>query len=227
MPGGSLAELVAQFGAPAPPADAAGYRPARGGERGAAAGEGGLDRLVARRLAHDVLSGLSYLHAQRVVHRDVKGENVLVDADGVAKLADFGASKRLALGGTLDQSHLTLKGTPYFMAPEQMAQSHETKHGRKADVWAVGGVVLLMATGEPPWKGLRAFGNPFALFMHVLSHETLTPPLDGYAQLERDRPLRELVERAFTRDPEARPSAAELLRDPAIANARAAAPPRS
>jgi hypothetical protein len=71
--------------------------------------------------------------------------------------------------------------------------------------------------GEPPWRPL-AIANPFALFMHVLSHAALTPPLDAHAALARDRDpaLRALVERAFTRDSAARPTAAELLADPAL-----------
>lgn len=75
---------------------------------------------------------------QHVVHRDIKGENILVTEDGQAKLADFGASKRLGPEGTLCVSHHSLKGTPYFMAPEQMLQENV---GRKVDIWALVSVV--------------------------------------------------------------------------------------
>ena len=99
------------------------------------------------------------LHEHRVVHRDIKGENVLIDTSGIAKLADFGASKQMD-GGTIDETHHSLKGTPYYMAPEQMEQ---TNSGRKVDVWSMGGVALLMAKGDPPWKVL-SMNSPFALF---------------------------------------------------------------
>ncbi|KAH8075943.1 MAP kinase kinase kinase [Aureococcus anophagefferens] len=81
-----------------------------------------LDDDVNRRYLEHCLRGLVYLHEHRVVHRDVKGENVLISDTGVAKLADMGASKRIHAEGTLLDTESSLKGTPYFMAPEQMRQ---------------------------------------------------------------------------------------------------------
>ncbi|EGB06773.1 hypothetical protein AURANDRAFT_12262, partial [Aureococcus anophagefferens] len=123
VPGGSLSAVVRTFG-------------------------GRLDDDVNRRYLEHCLRGLVYLHEHRVVHRDVKGENVLISDTGVAKLADMGASKRIHAEGTLLDTESSLKGTPYFMAPEQMRQK---RVGRRADVWAMGGLALLMATGDPPW----------------------------------------------------------------------------
>ena len=82
-----------------------------------------------------MLNGLIYLHSKGIIHRDIKPANVLVDERGTVKLADFGASKQIkggAGGATMELENQTLKGTPYFMAPEVMCQSG---HGRKADVW--------------------------------------------------------------------------------------------
>ena len=94
-----------------------------------------------------LLRGLHYLHSHRIVHRDIKGGNILVDNNGVCKLADFGASKRLdLLKNTAEQS---LKGTPYWMAPEVIRQAG---YGRQADIWSVGCTVIEMATGRPPWS---------------------------------------------------------------------------
>ena len=59
---------------------------------------------------------------------------------------------------------LTMRGTPYFMAPEVLQQD---KFGRRSDVWSIGGVVLQMATTHPPWKPLN-FRTPMALFYHVV-----------------------------------------------------------
>ena len=123
MAGGSLSAVLDQFGGQFEPP------------------------LIRRYLVH-LLAGLEYLHSQGIVHRDIKGENILVSEDGTAKLADFGASKRLGPDGTVCETHHSLKGTPYFMAPEQMLQENV---GRKSDMWALGGVALLMATGQPPW----------------------------------------------------------------------------
>ena len=96
-----------------------------------------------------ILTGLEYLHANRIIHRDIKGANILVDADGIVKLADFGASKQLqnVMGASVQQQ--SLKGTPYWMAPEVIKQ---TGHGRQADIWSVGCTMIEMLTGKPPWS---------------------------------------------------------------------------
>ena len=80
----------------------------------------------------------------------------LLTSPGAVPAADFGASKRLGPDGTVCESHHSLKGTPYFMAPEQMLQENV---GRKSDIWALGGVALLMATGDPPWAAC-SLANP-------------------------------------------------------------------
>ena len=87
VPGGSLSAVVRTFG-------------------------GRLDDDVNRRYLEHCLRGLVYLHEHRVVHRDVKGENVLISDTGVAKLADMGASKRIHAEGTLLDTESSLKGTP-------------------------------------------------------------------------------------------------------------------
>ncbi|KAH8060585.1 MAP kinase kinase kinase [Aureococcus anophagefferens] len=135
------------------------------------------DEPVVRRYTIHMLRGLEYLHAANIIHRDIKCGNVLVDEGGVAKLADFGASHRLGADGTLTADmKLTMRGTPYFMAPEVLQQD---KFGRRSDVWSVGGVILQMATTHPPWKVMN-FKTPMALFYHVAS-TTDPPPIDTYA----------------------------------------------
>lgn len=119
VPGGSLANLLTHYGA--------------------------FAESVIRQYTTHILEGLIYLHANHIIHRDIKCGNVLVDEDGVAKLADFGASHRLGKDGTLtaDMKLTTMRGTPYFIAPEVLLQD---KFGRRSDVWSTGGVVLQMAT---------------------------------------------------------------------------------
>ena len=107
---------------------------------------------VARQYTHQILLGLEYLHSKNIIHRDIKPANVLVDEHGVVKLADFGASKQMKGSVTNELENQTLKGTPYFMAPEVLTQSG---HGRRADIWSVGATALQMVTGTPPWKSLR------------------------------------------------------------------------
>ncbi|CAI5477445.1 unnamed protein product [Closterium sp. Yama58-4] len=94
------------------------------------------------------MTGLSYLHYNHIMHRDIKGANILVDNRGCIKLADFGASRKLADLATMS-GHKSMKGTPYWMAPEVIKQ---TGHGRPADIWSVACTVIEMATGKPPWS---------------------------------------------------------------------------
>lgn len=107
-----------------------------------------------------VLCGLQYLHEQGVIHRDIKGANILSTKDGVIKLADFGVATK----GADD----TVIGTPYWMAPEIIElQGASTK----SDIWSVGCTVIELLTGKPPYFDLAQMT---ALFRIVQDE---TPPL--------------------------------------------------
>ena len=124
-----------------------------------------------RKYVAQLLVGLKYLHEQRVIHRDIKAANILVDDRGTIKLADFGSSKRLDSMGMINNGNLSLRGTPYFMAPEVFLQ---IGHGQKADIWSVGCTILQMVTGQPPWKNLR-LGTPAALMFHIANAQSPPP----------------------------------------------------
>ena len=142
---------------------------------------GHLNETIVRIYTKQILTGLAFLHAHGVVHRDVKGANILVDRSGEAKLADFGASRYLGKqGDPAAQGAQSLRGTPAFMlsrisqeplflslnfyyrapllqAPEVIRQ---LGYGRKSDVWSVGCTVIEMITGKPPWS---QHDNPISL----------------------------------------------------------------
>jgi len=90
------------------------------------------------------LEGLAYLHAQGRIHRDIKGGNILSDADGCCKLADFGVSGDVS--AAVGKSR-TVVGTPHWMAPEVLLQED---YNEKADVWSLGITAFELVLGEPP-----------------------------------------------------------------------------
>jgi serine/threonine protein kinase len=163
------------------------------------------------------LIGLSYLHDNDIMHRDIKGSNILVNDEGIVKLADFGASKKLKNLAANMMMSLTVRGTPYFMAPEVF----EEKYSAKADIWGVGCVAFQMVTATPPWKE-SGFTNPISLFNHIKKHKG-TPPMehpqkDSFSKRQKLlwAMLKAFVSSCFEQDPSERPSARELLDDPFV-----------
>lgn len=147
-----------------------------------------------------ILSGLLYLHQKGVIHRDIKGENILVDVDGISKLADFGSSKSLVSSN--HSSVGTLVGSPFWMAPEVIRNE---AYGIKADIWSVGCTVVEMLNGgEPPWKS--QFDNAYSAMFYVGSTNDIPVIPEDTSEL-----CRVFLYRCFERDPSKRASAEELL----------------
>ena len=165
---------------------------------------------VIRSYISQTLQGLAYLHDNHIIHRDIKGSNLLVNDEGCVKLADFGASRKIKGKQHELDSSLTMRGTPYFMAPEVF----EERYGSKADIWSIGCVIVQMYTGSPPFKNM-GFSNIITLYKHIRQLES--PPSlsrkQGYGQ---DCPtawkeaLGRVVDACFCLEPEKRPSASEL-----------------
>ena len=92
------------------------------------------------------LKGLHHLHSFNIVHRDIKGANILVTKLGECKLADFGSCSE----ALREDNKMTMIGTPYWMAPELISQ---TGGGCASDIWSLGCTILELFTGQPPyWK---------------------------------------------------------------------------
>src|SRR5688572_964829 len=124
--------------------------------------EGELPIAEVLRLLRDVASALAYAHAQGVIHRDIKPDNVLLSV-GSAIVADFGVAKALSESVTdSEQSHMTslgiALGTPAYMAPEQASADPAMDH--RVDIYAFGAMAYEMLTGKPPFTGR----SPQALF---------------------------------------------------------------
>ncbi|MFD9003221.1 bifunctional serine/threonine-protein kinase/ABC transporter substrate-binding protein [Streptomyces sp. NPDC059582] len=152
------------------------------------------DRAV-RVLGKVLARALTAVHEAGLVHRDVKPGNVLLALDG-PRLIDFGIARPTAADETELTSQDMVVGTPGYLAPEQ-ARARQV--GAASDVFSLGCVLAYAATGRPPF----GTGAPDALLYRTV-HDT--PVLDGVADAE----LRALLERCLAKDPEQRPSAAEV-----------------
>ncbi|KAG0583810.1 hypothetical protein M758_3G164500 [Ceratodon purpureus] len=105
-----------------------------------------------RSYTKQILSGLKYLHDRKIIHRDIKCANILVDASGVVKLADFGMAKQTDKLGLLK----SFMGSAHWMAPEVV--NPKRSYNLMADIWSLGCTVLEMAIGKPPFGELEAHG---------------------------------------------------------------------
>ncbi|XP_071254295.1 mitogen-activated protein kinase kinase kinase kinase 4-like isoform X3 [Salvelinus alpinus] len=100
-------------------------------------------------ICREVLRGLSHLHSHHVIHRDIKGQNVLLTENAEVKLVDFGVSAQL--DRTIGKRN-TFIGTPYWMAPEVIAcdENPDSTYDYRSDLWSLGITALEMAEGAPP-----------------------------------------------------------------------------
>ena len=172
-----------------------------------------------------ILQGLSYLHMQGVVHRDIKGANILTTKEGTVKLADFGVAMRMPVGmmpsqglaaagagsgskargtggggagnvGGLDKDDVV--GSPYWMAPEVIEMSPATP---AADIWSVGATILELLTAAPPYFNLA----PMVALFHIVQ--------DACPPLPKDLPpaLDDFLRQCFRKDANTRMTAKQLL----------------
>ncbi|XP_024976121.1 mitogen-activated protein kinase kinase kinase 1-like [Cynara cardunculus var. scolymus] len=147
-----------------------------------------------------ILHGLKYLHDQSVVHRDVKCANILVDANGSVKLADFGLAKAAKLNDVK-----SCKGTAFWMAPE-VVNNKNNGYGLAADIWSLGCTVLEMLTRQIPYSPLECMPALFRI------GRGLPPPIPN----SLSREARDFISQCLHVNPRDRPTATQLLDHPFV-----------
>ena len=155
-----------------------------------------------------VLRALAFLHANGVIHRDIKSDSILLSSDGKVKLTDFGFVAQVTPDLLKRKS---LVGTPYWMAPEVISR---LPYGTEVDIWSLGIMVIEMIDGEPPY-----FDQPPLQAMRYIRD---MPPPRFKDNMHRVSPrLQGFLDRMLVRDPTLRATAAELLEHPFIRQATA------
>ncbi|CAD8209200.1 unnamed protein product [Paramecium octaurelia] len=148
-----------------------------------------------------VLKGLEYLHQQGIVHRDIKGANILTTKDGTVKLADFGVATTLSEDTTQSNN---IVGTPYWMAPEVIEMSGHLS--TSCDIWSLGCTVIELLTGNPPYFDRLQYAAMFQIVQRDC------PPLPEGISNE----CRDFLIQCFQKDPTLRDDATTMLKHPWI-----------
>ncbi|OZJ03800.1 hypothetical protein BZG36_03025 [Bifiguratus adelaidae] len=185
VPGGSVAGLLASYGA--------------------------FPETLVRVFVRQILRGLSYLHNRDIIHRDIKGANILVDNKGGVKISDFGISKKveddvMALSN-VGAHRPSLAGSVFWMAPEVVKQ---TQYSQKADIWSLGCLVIEMITGDHPFP---EYSQMQAMFK-IGSYASPTIPDDLSDECV------DFLKKAFEINHVDRPSADQLLEHPFVTSVK-------
>uniref|UniRef100_A0A8C1WT24 Mitogen-activated protein kinase kinase kinase 4 n=1 Tax=Cyprinus carpio TaxID=7962 RepID=A0A8C1WT24_CYPCA len=112
----------------------------------------GLQEHVIRLYSKQITTAINVLHEHGIVHRDIKGANIFLTSSGLIKLGDFGCSVKLKNNAqTMPGEVNSTLGTAAYMAPEVITRAKGEGHGRAADIWSLGCVLIEMVTGKRPW----------------------------------------------------------------------------
>ncbi|XP_068160232.1 TRAF2 and NCK interacting kinase b isoform X8 [Antennarius striatus] len=157
-------------------------------------------------ICREILRGLTHLHQHKVIHRDIKGQNVLLTENAEVKLVDFGVSAQL--DRTVGRRN-TFIGTPYWMAPEVIAcdENPDATYDFKSDLWSLGITAIEMAEGAPPLCD-----------MHPMRALFLIPrnPAPRLKSKKWSKKFQSFIESCLVKSHAQRPSTEQLLKHPLI-----------
>ncbi|XP_061499583.1 serine/threonine-protein kinase mig-15 isoform X29 [Anopheles gambiae] len=157
-------------------------------------------------ICREILRGLSYLHTNKVIHRDIKGQNVLLTDNAEVKLVDFGVSAQL--DKTIGRRN-TFIGTPYWMAPEVIAcdENRDATYDNRSDLWSLGITALEMAESQPPLCDLHP--------MRALFLIPRNPP-PRMKSKKWSKKFHSFIDTVLVKDYHQRPYTEQLLKHPFI-----------
>uniref|UniRef100_A0A8C6H4Q2 Mitogen-activated protein kinase kinase kinase 4 n=1 Tax=Mus spicilegus TaxID=10103 RepID=A0A8C6H4Q2_MUSSI len=163
----------------------------------------GLQEHVIRLYTKQITVAINVLHEHGIVHRDIKGANIFLTSSGLIKLGDFGCSVKLKNNAqTMPGEVNSTLGTAAYMAPEVITRAKGEGHGRAADIWSLGCVVIEMVTGKRPW---HEYEHNFQIMYKVgMGHK---PPIPERLSPEGKAFLSHCLES----DPKIRWTASQLL----------------
>ncbi|XP_076088130.1 myosin-IIIb-like isoform X1 [Mytilus galloprovincialis] len=166
-----------------------------------------LDEMLIAHILHETLSVLAHLHSQKIIHRDVKGHNILINDSGEVKIIDFGVSAILENSAGRRKTSV---GTPYWMAPEVIAceRQLEYNYDNRCDIWSLGITAIELAESEPPLSDLHPMRALFKIPRNT------SPGLQLPEKWSQN--FKDFIHQCLVKDFEERPSAKELLQHPFI-----------
>lgn len=164
---------------------------------------GCLSEELAVKYTRQLCAALAYCHVNNVVHRDIKGKNILVDTGGNVKLADFGSAKKMDSLISVAASE-SFQYTPLWTAPEVINGQYDSK----VDIWSMGCVILEMHTGQQPWAE-ENFENPYRALFHIASSGKIPKIPEHISDTAKS-----FLRHCLVRDASKRCSAAQLLEHP-------------
>ena len=147
-----------------------------------------------------VLQGLILIHSKNLIHRDIKGSNILLSEDGFAKIADFGVGVKL----NNNNFRKSKKGSPYWMSPQVVLNE---EYGTGTDIWSLGITCLELINGEPPNSSLKPIEVMEKIGKRTLNFEELFGPDNNYSE-----DFKNFVKKCLVIEEKDRASAKELIK---------------